>query len=197
MKYMYGYRCCGDSEHRLAGWLAKRKWKENRVNLANPCLYTGEQFRSLHQWQAHYPGVAAFKAVDESCRPFLNTIGAGLVERLAAAGDPDAFTLGKLAWCQWETGRREDARASLARARAVDPVNATVRFVADLMRRRLWGDERALACVRGVRPFVQPNAGFGRQLRRFEALGADASRWRGWAAEQRALLSVGAAVAVP
>lgn len=53
-----------------------------------------------------------------------------------------------------------------------------------LMRSRGWPYDRALAGLRDVRPWVAPNKGFEAQLRRFEALGADPARWRGWAVEK-------------
>jgi hypothetical protein len=55
-----------------------------------------------------------------------------------------------------------------------------------LMRTRGWSFERALAALRDVRPWVCPNRSFEAQLRRFEALGADPARWRGWEVEKLA-----------
>jgi hypothetical protein len=52
----------------------------------------------------------------------------------------------------------------------------------------MWKDEMsadaATAAVQRARPAVWPNAGFKCQLRAFEAMGCDASRWQGWSMQQ-------------
>jgi hypothetical protein len=52
----------------------------------------------------------------------------------------------------------------------------------------MWKDEMsveaATAAVQRARPSVWPNAGFKCQLRAFEAMGCDASRWQGWSMQQ-------------
>ncbi|KAF6257338.1 vacuolar protein sorting-associated protein 26-domain-containing protein [Scenedesmus sp. NREL 46B-D3] len=53
---------------------------------------------------------------------------------------------------------------------------------------RMWKDmmsvDAATAAVQRARPIVRPNAGFKCQLRAFEAMGCDASRWQGWSMQQ-------------
>jgi hypothetical protein len=52
----------------------------------------------------------------------------------------------------------------------------------------MWKDEMsadaATAAVQRARPSVWPNAGFKCQLRAFESMGCDASRWQGWSMQQ-------------
>lgn len=49
-----------------------------------------------------------------------------------------------------------------------------------LMARHGMSFEEALAHLRGVRPWVNPNSGFSAQLREFERLGLDVARWNSW-----------------
>jgi hypothetical protein len=52
----------------------------------------------------------------------------------------------------------------------------------------MWKDglsvDAATAEVQRARPSIWPNAGFKCQLRAFEAMGCDASRWQGWSMQQ-------------
>jgi len=49
-----------------------------------------------------------------------------------------------------------------------------------LMAREGLSFDAALESVRTVRPWVCPNVGFCAQLREFERIGTDCSKWRAW-----------------
>ncbi|WIA10001.1 hypothetical protein OEZ85_010213 [Tetradesmus obliquus] len=59
----------------------------------------------------------------------------------------------------------------------------------------MWKDglsvDAATAAVQRARSCIWPNAGFKCQLRAFEALGCDASRWQGWSMQQFLLSQYG------